>query len=302
METHFNAKAHHGSRSDGRRRPLGACEDQSQRRKVMSFENLIYDVVDQVAVLKVNRPQALNALDANTLKEVRAVIKDVDRNVEIRSLVITGEGDRSFVSGADISQMCDCDPAEILEFSKQGHKTLNMLQRLPKPVLAAVNGYALGGGMELALACDMIFASDRAKFGQPEVKLGIIPGFGGTQRLARLVGPNLAKEFIFSGAIIDAERAKEMGLVNEIVPHESLYTHVIECASRMNKVGALAIAEAKKVINDGLDRTLDEGNDLEMSTFSGLFGTQDQKEGMRAFLEKREPDFTGKVTGHLLLS
>jgi enoyl-CoA hydratase len=272
-----------------------------RRRWVMVYENLTFDIQDHVAILTIDRPHALNAMNTATLREIKAVIKDVDKNPEVRAMVITGSGEKAFVAGADIREMDGYDTEGIRKFGLRGQRVMNYLELLPKPVIAAVNGFALGGGMELALACDVVFASRNARFGLPEVRLGIIPGFGGTQRLPRLVGYHRAKELIFSGKMIDAERAKDMGIVNEICEQADLMPKAMAYAKELKHVSSMAVAVAKKAVHDGFQVSLEEGLHQELKAFTGLFGTADQKEGMKAFLEKREAEFEGKVTGHLLI-
>lgn len=208
-------------------------------------------------------------------------------------LIVTGQG-KSFVSGADIQEMSSMTAAEAREFAALGHRAFAMLEWVPFPTIAAVNGYALGGGCELALACDLVLASEKAKFGQPEVNLGIIPGFGGTQRLVRAVGKQRAKQMIFTGEHISGARAVEIGLALEVLPPDKLLERAREIAKKIASKGPLAISQAKRVINWGADADLRAGNELEQQAFSMLFGTEDQKEGMKAFLEKRPARFLGR--------
>jgi enoyl-CoA hydratase len=260
-----------------------------------SHEHLVVERTDGVALVTVNRPDKLNALDANVLRELRAAVEDLSTlDGEVRVGILTGAGDRAFVAGADIAAMSRMSTAEALEFSRAGHAVCSALEESAFPWIAAVNGFALGGGCELALACDFIVASDRAKIGQPEVNLGLMPGFGGTQRLGRRVGAARARELIYTATAIGADRAMEIGLVNEVVPAEELMDRVREIAGVIASKAPLAIAASKRTISHGLDAGLPAGNELEMNAFSSLFGTEDEREGTAAFLEKRKPNFTGR--------
>jgi len=259
----------------------------------MDYENIRLEFEGAVALLIVDRPQALNALNRQTLNEMMQALRAVAENPQVRSLIVTGSGEKAFVAGADISEMAQFSPQQAGEFSGLGQHVLGQLESLSVPTLAAVNGFALGGGCELALACDLIYASERAKFGLPEVGLGVIPGFGGTQRLARTVGPLRAKELIFTGEPIDAAKAKEIGLALEVLPPDKLLPHCRAVAARIASKGPLAIAQAKRVIQEGADRDLRAGAELERHAFSTLFGSEDQSEGMQAFRSKRAPNFRG---------
>lgn len=247
-----------------------------------------------VAVVTIDRPKALNALNAQTLRELKGALAEVAKSPELRAVIVTGGGEKAFVAGADIAEMAGYSTSEALLFAQAGHRLMTILEALPVPTIAAVNGFALGGGCELALACDLIYASDRAKLGLPEVTLGVIPGFGGTQRLTRLVGRARAKELIFSGEMVDAAKAKEYGLVLDVLPADKLMAHCMEVAQKIAKRGPAAVAQAKRVIEHGADLSLSAGNELERQAFALLFGTSDQKEGMKAFLEKRAAAFTGR--------
>ncbi|RLB03437.1 MAG: enoyl-CoA hydratase/isomerase family protein [Deltaproteobacteria bacterium] len=260
----------------------------------MAYKNLLLEVEEGIALLKINRPKVLNALDRETLMELQGALKELAQRGDVRVLIITGEGQKAFVAGADVAEMSEMGPQEAYEFSRLGHETLKMVEEFPCPVIAAVNGYALGGGLELALACDLIFASEGARLGLPEVTLGIFPGFGGTQRLPRLIGKARAKEVIFTGEMIEARRAYEMGIVNRVCPPERLLEEAKEVARRMAKNGPVALKMAKKVVERGYDVPLQEGEELEISAWANLFSTHDQKEGMRAFLEKRKATFKGE--------
>lgn len=246
-----------------------------------------------IAVITIDRPKALNALNRQVLTEFSDAIGQVAANRTTRALIVTGGGEKAFVAGADIAEMAGLSQAESAAFAELGHRVLESLEHLPIPVIAAVNGFALGGGTELALACDFIYASEKAKFGQPEVVLGVIPGFGGTQRLTRIVGRARAKEIIFTGDMIDANKAKEIGLALEVLPPGELMAHCRKVAGNIVKRGPLAVAQAKRVIDAGMDLALKDANALERDGFAKLFGTADQKEGMAAFIAKRPPEFKG---------
>jgi enoyl-CoA hydratase len=221
-------------------------------------------------------------------------LHDLEQDLAVKVIVITGTGEKAFVAGGDIKEMTNMDTLEALVFARKGQQVINYIERMTTPVIAAVKGYALGGGFELALACDFIYASDNAKFGLPEVTLGVIPGFGGTQNLARLIGPNKAKELIFSGKILSAQQAREWGIVNAVFPTEDLLDKVIEIARMIARNGMTAVACAKDVIINGLNMPKDGGLLYESSRFAALFSTEDQKEGMQAFIAKRKAEFKGK--------
>jgi enoyl-CoA hydratase len=245
-----------------------------------------------VTVLTISRPDALNALNARVLDELASAIEEVGARDGARCLIVTGAG-KAFVAGADIDAMKTMSPELAHRFSQKGQSILDRIEALPCPVIAAVNGFALGGGCELALACDFIYASEKAKLGQPEVKLGVIPGFGGTQRLARRVGVAMARELIYTGAMIDAAEALRIGLVNRVVRPDELLSAARATAEAIAKVGPLAVAAAKRALLEGEERLLGEANAREAELFSGCFTSSDQREGMAAFLEKREARFTG---------
>jgi len=259
-----------------------------------ALENVLFHAgEDGVAVLTVNRPKQLNALDVRTLEEIEGVLATLASGSTARALVLTGAGDKAFVAGADIAAMSRLGPVEARLFAELGHRVLERLEALPIPTIAAVNGYALGGGCELALACDLVYASERARFGQPEVALGLIPGFGGTQRLARRVGIGRALEMILTGDPIDGKKAKEIGLALEVVPPEELLELARSQGRKIASRGPLAVAQAKRSVHAGADADLRVANELERQAFAALFGTQDAREGMKAFLEKRAAVFKG---------
>ena len=246
-----------------------------------------------VALVTLDRPRALNALNTASLLELEQALRTVAQEPAVRALIVTGAGEKAFVAGADIAEMAGYGAAQGLAFAQLGHRVLAALEGLAVPTIAAVNGFALGGGCELALACDLIYASTNARLGLPEVSLGVIPGFGGTQRLTRLVGRARAKELIFTGEPVDAAKARELGLVLEVVPQAELLDHCRKVAAKIATRGPVAVAQAKRAIDQGADLSLGAGNELERQAFGVLFGTADQKEGMAAFLGKRPPAFTG---------
>jgi len=261
----------------------------------MSFANILWEISEGVATLTVNRPKQLNALDTATLGEIAAAIELArSRADEVLALVVTGAGEKAFVAGADIAAMSRLGPGEAREFAALGHRTLSALEGLPVVTIAAVNGFALGGGCELAMACDLVYASEKARFGQPEVNLGLVPGFGGTQRLSRRVGPMRAKEMILSGETYDAAQARDMGLALEVLPPEKLLAHALARARVIASRGPQAVALAKKLIQAGADLALPAALDLERTSFAGLFGGAESREGMAAFLEKRPARFPGR--------
>ena len=247
-----------------------------------------------VRTLTVQRPEKLNALNAATLQALAQAFSAAAAEPSVRVVVLTGAGPKAFVAGADIASMQGLSVEEARAFAQQGHALGAALESLPIPVIAAVNGFALGGGCELALACDFVHASEKARFGQPEVKLGVIPGFGGTQRLARRVGIARARELVYSGAMIGAEEALRIGLVNAVHPHAELMAKARALATSIAAMGPFAVAEAKRVLREGEERPLEEANAIEVEGFARCFTTADQKEGMAAFLEKRAAAFTGR--------
>lgn len=247
-----------------------------------------------VVTITLNRPDKLNALNATLLRELFQAVVELGADKTVRCAILTGAGDKAFAAGADIGAMKEMSAAEARTFAHLGHSLGERIESVHFPILAAVNGFALGGGCELALACDFIYASDKAKLGQPEVNLGVIPGFGGTQRLARRIGIARARELCYTGDVIDAQEALRIGLVNAIVPHAELMTKAKDTAAKIAAKGPLAIAQCKRVIYRGADVALSIANELEAQAFAGLFGSSDQREGMGAFLEKRKATFEGK--------
>jgi enoyl-CoA hydratase len=260
----------------------------------MPYENLIVELQGNIAVIKFNRPKALNALNSATLDDLAAACIELDNDESVRVVIVTGEGTKAFVAGADIAEMQPMNPREGMVFSQKGHVAISMLEKMKKPTIAAVNGYALGGGFEVALACDIIYASEKARVGFPEVTLGILPGFGGTQRTAKIVGLAKAKEMVFTGKVITAQEAYEMGLVNKVVADDALMAAVNELAAKMLAAGPVGIRLAKACINKSTTLEIDLGLEFEAKAFGLCFGTLDQKEGMTAFLEKRTPQYVGE--------
>jgi enoyl-CoA hydratase len=259
----------------------------------MEMKNLLLETTNGVAKLTVNRPQSLNALNTELLGELECAFYQLERDPEAKVVVLTGAGEKAFVAGADIKEMATMSPPQAHQFALMGQRVLLALEKMKKPVIAAVNGYALGGGLELALACDFIYASDNAKLGFPEVTLGIMPGFGGTQNLSRLIGPNRANEMIFSGKMISAQKAESWGVANEVFPAAELLPKALETAEAIAGQGLLGVGYAKDAIACGLNMAKEDGFRYEAALFGVLFGTADQREGMAAFVEKRKAKFTG---------
>ena len=260
----------------------------------MEFTNLLFENQNGVGIITLNRPKALNALNQATLEELNQIADRLAQDTSVKVIIITGSGEKAFVGGADIPQMQPMSAMESRNFAKFGQGVFNKIENLPQPVIAAINGYALGGGCELAMACDIRVASDKAKLGQPEVTLGITPGFAGTQRLARLVGKGRAKELLYTGDIIDANEAYRLGLVNKVVPAEELMPAVTALAQKILSRAPVAVQLCKAAVNEGLDTDLETGTAYEAEVFALCFATADQKEGMGAFVEKRKAQFIGK--------
>ena len=251
-----------------------------------------FDTEGAVGVVTIERPKALNALNSEVLAELEACFDSIDTDV-IRAVILTGSGDKSFVAGADIAEMSKLNPAEGEAFGKKGNDVFRKIETFPIPVIAAVNGFALGGGCEIAMSCDIRICSDNAMFGQPEVGLGITPGFGGTQRLARVIGAGMAKQLIYTARNIKADEAFRIGLVNAIYPQEELMPAAKKMAAAIAQNAPIAVRACKKAINDGLDVNMDDAIVIEEKLFGSCFETHDQIEGMSAFLEKRkEKNFT----------
>jgi len=256
------------------------------------MDKVILEEKDGIGYLTINRPDKLNALNNEVLSELNAIIDDINKNREIRVVIVTGSGEKAFVAGADIAFMKDLTPKEAVDFARLGQEIFFKMEQSEKPFIACVNGYALGGGFELALACDFIYATENAKLGFPETGLAIIPGFGGTQNLSRLVGKNIAKELIFTAKMITANEAKELRIVSQVFKtKDEMIKYAEDVAKQIMKNGPIAIGLAKRAIVDGFDLTKEDGLKYEASLFGVAFSTNDAKEGLTAFLEKRKPEY-----------
>jgi enoyl-CoA hydratase len=258
----------------------------------MGFETLLIEDQGPARIITINRPDKLNALDPQVIGELIQAVEAAGAEGLVRGVIITGAG-KAFVAGADIETMANMGADEAKAFASQGHALGSLIAKLSKVVIAAVNGFALGGGCEVALACDFIYASEKARFGQPEVKLGVIPGFGGTQRMIRRVGMAQALELCTVGNIIKADEALRIGLVNKVVEPDKLLATAVQTIETIATMGPLAVAKAKQVIHRGAQTPLDEANQMEVDAFADLFNTADQKEGMKAFIEKRPAEYKG---------
>ncbi len=258
------------------------------------MDNLLCEIDNNIGLVTVNRPKSLNALNPETLIELEALFGELAQKDELIGVILTGAGDKAFVAGADISAMQDYDVLAGRQFGRLGHRALNAVAALPQPVIGAINGFALGGGCELALACDIRICSENAKFGQPEVNLGVIPGFGGTQRLPRLVGTGQALELMLTGDMIDAQEACRIGLVNRVVAQDELIDHCFGIMEKIGQKGPLAIKLCKEAVQSGMEMDLTRACRYEADLFSVCFASADQSEGMKAFLEKRKAEFKGK--------
>ena len=259
----------------------------------MEYKNIIFDKIVVIGYVTMNRPKALNALNTEVLTELDDVFRAIDKDDEVQVAIVTGEG-RSFIAGADIAQMSELNGTEGRDMTIQGQLVMELIETINKPVIAAVNGFALGGGNELAMACDIRIASEKAKFGQPEVNLGIIPGYGGTQRLPRLVGKGMAKKLIYSAEMIDAQEAYRIGLVQEVVPAEKLMEAAEKLAKTIMSKAPIAIKMAKVAINNGINTDLKIGVQFEAESYTSTFVSEDRVEGMKAFVEKRPAEFKNK--------
>ncbi|WP_244833787.1 short-chain-enoyl-CoA hydratase [Clostridium sp. BJN0001] len=261
----------------------------------MKLENVILEKEGHLAIVTINRPKALNALNSQTLKDLDVVMDDLEKDTDIYAVILTGSGEKSFVAGADIAEMKDLDEKQGREFGILGNKVFRRIEKLDKPVIAAVNGFALGGGCEISMSCDIRIASETALFGQPEAGLGITPGFGGTQRLSRIVGLGKAKEMIYTAKNIKADEAYRIGLVNKVVPLENLMDEAKAMASKIMRNAPVAVKLCKDAINRGMQVDIDTAVNIESEDFGKCFATEDQKEGMSAFLERRkEKNFKNK--------
>jgi len=260
----------------------------------MTYSNILLEKKNSIAYVTINRPKVLNALNTATMEELRSAFHDIKNDEEIRVVILTGSGEKAFVAGADIGELAQQDAVSAKVYAHRGQNVLNLIENLGKPVIACINGFALGGGCELALACTMRLASDNAKLGQPEVKLGIIPGYGGSQRLPRLVGKGLAMQIVLAGETITAQEAHRIGLVNEVTAASELIPRAEAIAAKIIANAPLAVQYAMEAVNKGMEMTLAEGLFLEAALFGVCCATEDKKEGTTAFLEKRAAQFKGK--------
>ena len=260
----------------------------------MELKNVIYEKSEGIAIITINRPDALNALNAETIDEILQCLEDIAKDDNVRAVILTGAGPKAFCAGADIKAIKGMTALDARKLSQMGYKLCKAIENLEKPVIAAINGYALGGGLEVAMACDLRIASEKARMGQTEINIGLIPGWGGTQRLPRLVGKTLAKEMVFTGKMIDAQTAYQRGLVNKVVPPEQLMDAAKEMAKELASKAPVALKLSKMLINYGLETDLDTALVLEREAFGVVASTEDLQEGVSAFLEKRKPVFKGK--------
>jgi enoyl-CoA hydratase len=262
----------------------------------VNYSNIVLDTSENIATITFNRPKALNALSSGLLTEFSHALDALASNEDIGVLVLTGAGDKAFVAGADITELAKLDTLGAKLFTQHGLAVIHKLTELPIPVIAAVNGFALGGGLEIAMACDFIYAAGNAFFGQPEIKLGLIPGYGGTQRLPRIIGSGPAKELLFTGKMISAEEARRLGIVNSVTTSENLIAEVMKTAGEMASKGRVALRAIKQTVNFGLNVDLATGLRIETDAFAICLASSDAKEGTKAFLEKRQPVFSGGLT------
>jgi len=260
----------------------------------MSLENILFEKKNAIAYVTVHRPKVLNALNMATMDELRATFHEIKNDASVRVVILTGAGEKAFIAGADIGELAQNDAVTAKEYTHRGQSVLNLIENLGKPVIACVNGFALGGGCEIAMACTMRLASENAKLGQPEVKLGIIPGYGGTQRLPRLVGKGIAMQLLLTGEMISAQEAHRIGLVNEVTAPADLVPRAEAIAQKIIANGPLAVQYTMEAVNKGMETTLAEGLYMEAVLFGMASATEDKKEGTSAFLEKRAPQFKGK--------
>jgi enoyl-CoA hydratase len=260
----------------------------------MNYQNILFEQKNKIGFITINRPDKLNALNNDTLEELSHCFSSLKSDDGVNAIIISGSGEKAFVAGADIGELNKLNSETGKEFSEKGQAIFNLIENLGKPVIAAVNGFALGGGCELAMACHIRYASEKAKFGQPEVNLGIIPGYGGTQRLARLVGTGVAAELVLTGDIIDANEALRIGLVNKVFPSDQLISKATELAEKISTKGQIAVKLSLDAVKKTDQLNLENGLSYEAKLFGDCCGTQDFKEGTAAFLEKRKPNFTGK--------
>jgi enoyl-CoA hydratase len=261
---------------------------------IMTFDNLLFERDAAVAILTFNRPKVLNALNADTLRELESALLALGADEAVRALVLTGAGEKAFVAGADINELAVLTPAQGKEHARHGQRVFDLIEQLGKPVIAAINGFALGGGCELAMACTLRIAADTARLGQPEINLGIIPGYGGSQRLPRLVGKGRALEILLGGDMVTAQRAYEIGLVNQVVPGADLLATARKVAGALASKAPIATRYIIEAVNQGLDMPLGQGQFLESALFGAVASTEDTKEGTAAFLEKRKATWKGR--------
>jgi enoyl-CoA hydratase len=260
----------------------------------MTYKNIILEKKDDIATIIINRPTALNALNTTTIEELTRAVNELENDKKIKVVILKGSGDKAFIAGADIKEMKDMTVLQAREFSELGHNLLSCIRQSRIPFIAMINGYALGGGCELLMSCDITIAGKNAKFGQPEINLGVSPGFSGTQCLPRLVGRVKAKELMLTGDTIDAMEAHRIGLLNKVVDDDKLEEETLKLAKKIADKSSVQTAFIKSLVNKGADIDLNTANALEISYFSSSFSTYDKKEGMNAFLEKRKPNFKGK--------
>ncbi|OGO25319.1 MAG: hypothetical protein A2144_09795 [Chloroflexi bacterium RBG_16_50_9] len=260
----------------------------------MTYKTLLYEREGAIGIVTLNRPGSLNALNSEVYTELYDLFEKIENDAEVRAVILTGSGEKAFAAGSDVVEMQSMSPLEISRFVDKIRKASDRIYTLSKPVIAAIHGYALGGGCELSMCCDLRIASEKARFGQPEINLGLIPGACGTQRLQRLVGVAKAKEIIFLGDMIDAGTALNLGLVNKVVPPEKLMAEAREWAGKLASKSGPVLAMAKKAIDTGADIDITSGLNMEARCLSLCFATEDQKEGMKAFLEKRKPEFKNR--------
>ncbi len=256
----------------------------------MEYKTIKFELDGNIGILSINRPQAMNALNSEVFKELNHLLDEIEKSQSLRALILTGEG-KAFVAGADIAEMSEMNSEQGTKFSKVGHETFLRISHLPYPTIAAVNGYALGGGCELAMSCDFRIANNFAKFGQPEVNLGLIPGYAGTVRLPRLIGLADAMYYLLTGDMIDANEALRLGLVQKVLPAEEMMTETKKIASKISSKGKIAVQKTKEAVLKGIKMTFNEASELETKMFGELFGNGESGEGMKAFLEKRKPNW-----------
>ena len=259
-----------------------------------TFKNLMVEMEDFIATVTINRPEKLNALNRQTLEELSQFLEQIEQDAQVKGVLLTGAGEKSFVAGADLQEIRKLDAEAAIAFARFGQNLFRRIERFTKPVVALVNGYALGGGCELAMACHFRLASENARFGQPEINLGIIPGYGGTQRLPRLVGKGRALEILLTGDMIDAQEAWRIGLVNHVVPADKLIEEGKKILHKITGKGAVAVQAILQAVNLGLDQTIDEAMEVEALQFGRVCNTEDKSEGIQAFFEKRQPQFKGR--------